>query len=202
MQPRKSNNARSSGTIRRPSGRVWGRVALFIMLGICALGVLQVALAWALTNQADGSIVSDGERRSYLLHVPASYDPATPVPLVVSIHGFAEWPAHLSDITRWNGLADQRGFIVVYPAGTGFPRRWRAGGGGSAGVTRDVTFMADLIDDLVARYNIDAQRIYVNGFSNGAGLSYLLACRLTDRIAAIGGVAGAYLLPLDECRPA
>ena len=55
----------------------------------------------------------------YLLHVPASYDPATPVPLVVSIHGFAEWPAHLRDITRWNGLADQRGFIVVYPAGTG-----------------------------------------------------------------------------------
>ena len=62
--------------------------------------------------------------------------------------------------------------------------------------------MADLIDDLVARDNIDAQRIYANGFSNGAGLSYLLACRLTNRYAAIGGVAGAYLLPLDECRPA
>ncbi len=178
-----------------------GRAILLSLLSLGALAALLVALLWVLTNHADGSIVSGGERRSYLLHVPASYDPATPVPLVISIHGFAEWPAHQMRTSRWNDLADQHGFIVVYPAGTGFPRRWRAGGGMSANATPDVTFVADLIDALAARYNIDRTRIYANGLSNGGGMSYLLACQLADQIAAIGGVSGAYLVPLSTCQP-
>lgn len=185
-------------------GRWWGRVALLILLSLgVAVALLAVGI-WAITGQADGRIVSGGEERSYLLHVPPSYDPTTPVPLVISIHGFAEWPAHLRDISRWNGLADQHGFIVVYPAGTGFPRRWRAYGqaGATGDPQPDVTFIADLIDHLAARYSIDAYRVYVNGFSNGGGMTYLLACRLADRIAAAGGVAGAYLYPLDACRSA
>jgi polyhydroxybutyrate depolymerase len=177
------------------------RIAILIVLGLAAVGTL-LAWAWALINQADGWIVSGGERRSFLLHVPERYDPATPVPLVVSLHGFAEWPAHLRAISRWNDLADQHGFIVVYPAGTGFPRRWRAGGWGSTGDLRDVTFIADLLDHLAARYSIDPHRIYVNGFSNGGGMTALLACRLADRIAAAGSVAGAYAHPLDACATA
>ena len=73
-------------------------------------------------------LVSGGEKRTYLLHVPKGYKPGTPVPLVISIHGFAEWPAHQAQISRWNALADEHGFIVVYPSGTSFPLRWRATG--------------------------------------------------------------------------
>ncbi len=186
---------------RRPRSATRRRIALFILLGLCALVALSLALLWILTNGTDGSIVSGGERRSYLLHVPAGYDPATPVPLVISIHGFAEWPAHQMQISRWNDLADQNGFIVVYPAGTGFPRRWRAGGGSSANAMQDVTFIADLIDALAARYNIDRTRIYANGLSNGGGMSYRLACQLADRIAAAGSVSGALLFPLSACQP-
>ena len=47
-----------------------------------------------LGNLTNGRLVSAGEKRSYLLYVPATYDPATPTPLVISIHGYAEWPAH------------------------------------------------------------------------------------------------------------
>jgi polyhydroxybutyrate depolymerase len=190
-------------TAYRPRGLAIKRAALFILLGLCAASALLLAGAYVLTSQATGWIVSSGQRRSYLLHAPPNYDPITPVPLVVSLHGFAEWPAHLRDISRWNGLADQHGFIVVYPAGAGFPRRWQAGGGalGSGEAMRDVTFIADLIAYLRARYSIDATRIYVNGFSNGGGMAYLLACQLADRIAAAGGVAGAYLYPPDACRP-
>lgn len=177
------------------------RGCLWSLLGLGAAAALLAAGIWAITGQADGSIVSAGERRTFLLHVPPSYDPGTPVPLVVSIHGFAEWPAHLRDISRWNDLADQHSFIVAYPAGTGFPRRWRAGGRLSADATQDVTFIADLLDHLAAAYNIDPERIYVNGFSNGGGMTTLLACRLADRIAAVGSVAGAYVHPLAACRP-
>ncbi len=199
----KLNNSVSSPNpaIRCSKGRTWGRALLMITLGLCAFAALLLALLWALTSQADRSITSGGQRRSYRLHVPASYDPATPVPLIISIHGFAEWPAHQMQTSRWNDLADQHGFIVVYPAGTGFPRRWRASGGSSADAMQDVTFIADLIDDLAARYNIDRTRIYANGLSNGGGMSYLLACQLADRIAAAGGVSGAYLFPLSACQP-
>jgi len=181
----------------RPPRLARRRVVLLIVLGLCGASALLLAGAWALINQADGQIVSGGQRRSYLLHVPASYNPATPAPLVISIHGFAEWPAHQMQISRWNALADRHGFIVVYPAGTGFPRRWRTDGQ----ALEDVTFIADLIDALAGRYNIDPTRIYANGLSNGGGMSYLLACRLADRIAAVGSVSGAYLLPLNECQP-
>jgi len=178
------------------------RGCLWSLLGFSALGTLLLALFWVRTGRSDGTITSAGERRTYLLHVPAGYDPTKPVPLVISIHGFAEWPAHLADISRWNDLADRHGFIVAYPAGTGFPRRWRANGPPPATGLQDVTFIADLLDHLSAQYNLDAERIYVNGFSNGGGMTYLLACRLADRIAAAGSVAGTYVYPLDACQPA
>ena len=50
-------------------------------------------------------------------------------------------------------------------------------------------------------YNIDPSRIYVNGMSNGGGMSDLLACAFSDRITAFGGVAGAYVYPREDCHP-
>jgi polyhydroxybutyrate depolymerase len=169
-----------------------------LSLGVAGASLLAVTAVRSGVNRADGEIVSAGEKRSYLLHVPASYDPATPAALVISIHGFADWPAHQMQISRWNDLADRHGFIVVYPGGTGFPKHWRTDGQDM----RDVTFIADLLDALVVRFNIDPTRIYANGLSNGGGMSYLLACRLAHRVAAVGSVSGAYLLPLSACTPA
>ena len=62
-------------------------------------------------------------------------------------------------------------------------------------------FISDLIDRLEQQYNIDPGRIFANGLSNGGGMSFLLACRLSARINAIGSVSGAYLLPWSECQP-
>jgi polyhydroxybutyrate depolymerase len=175
-----------------------------IVLGLPLLLVLMVAAAYLLANRTNGRLESSGEARRYLLYVPESYDPTVPTPLVISIHGYAEWPAHQAQISRWNELADQHGFIVVYPMGTDFPLRWRAYG--SAGSENDpmleVTFISALIDQLSAEYNIDPRRIYANGLSNGGGMSFTLACLLSERIAAIGGVSGAYLLPWEACNPA
>ena len=177
------------------------RGCLWSLLGLAAAAALVAAGYWAITGEADGWIVSGGERRTFLLHVPPSYDPARPAPLVISIHGFTDGPAHRRDISRGNDLADQHGFIVAYPAGTGFPRRWQAGGGTTAGANPDVTFITDLLDHLSAAYSIDPERIYVNGFSNGGGMTHLLACQLAGRIAAAGSVAGAYVHPLSACQP-
>ena len=171
----------------------------FILLGVSLSLVLIAAGAYLILDRTNGAIVSAGEKRSYLLYVPESYDPARPSPLVICIHGFSDWPAHQAQMTHWNELAEEYGFIVVYPSGTKFPKRWRAQVEQGIEAMPDVTFISDLIDKLEGEYNIDPARIYTNGLSNGGGMSVLLSCELSDRIAAIGTVAGAYTIAWSEC---
>ena len=178
----------------------WVRIFL-VLIGLPLALLLFGAAAFGIVNRSNGSLTSSGEERHYLLYVPESYDASVPTPLVISIHGFAEWPAHQMQISGWNELADQYGFILVYPMGTSFPLRWRASGG-AAFTPLDVVFISDLIDKLTGEYHIDPARIYANGLSNGGGMSFMLACKLSERIAAVGMVSGAYLLPWEECNPA
>ena len=176
---------------------------LLMIVSLCMLVVLTGAAVFIVNNKSNGTIVSSGEERKYLLYVPSTYDPEKPTPLVISMHGFADWPAHHMKMTHWNDLAEEKGFIVVYPMGSGFPLRWRTNAQTRepGGMQKDVAFISDLIDVLSSKYNIDPQRIYANGMSNGGGMSFTLGCMLADRIAAIGGVAGAYTLPWSECDP-
>jgi len=81
--------------------------------------------------------------------------------------------------------------------GGGGPRVWHEGS--EAGPSRDVRFISELIDTLEARYNIDPRMIYANGLSNGGGMSFALSCTLSDRIAAVGMVGAALLVPFNWC---
>jgi polyhydroxybutyrate depolymerase len=111
------------------------------------------------------------------------------------------------EISHWNRLADDQGFLVVYPSGTGVIKIWRLHEPEpETGLKEDVRFISDLIDALERDYNIDAARIYANGFSNGGAMASVLSCPLSDRIAAVGAVAPAQdaLVPWSwfaECPP-
>jgi polyhydroxybutyrate depolymerase len=157
------------------------------------------AVAFYSANRDNGSFVSSGEKREYLLYVPRSYDRTRPTPLVISMHGAGLWGASQRDISRWNDLADTKGFIVVYPSGVGGRgvRIWRAEPGED--LAKDVRFISALIDTLSAHYNVDPSRVYANGLSNGGGMSFALSCMLSDRIAAVGMVAAAQTLPWRWC---
>jgi len=174
-----------------------------LILSLCALMLVLVASVYVVITQSNGKIISTGQTRRYIVYVPDAYDPHTPTPLVISFHGFADWPAHHMRVSGWNVIADENGFIVVYPMGTHFPLRWLAHDltDPDGNPNPDILIFTDLIGQLKADFNIDQKRIYVNGLSNGAGFSYLLACQLSDQITAAGGVAGAYLFPWGECRP-
>ena len=174
------------------------KILLITLSALVIIGLVLAAIIFVIINQQDGEVITSGEARKYLLHIPEGYDPAVPTPLVISIHGFAEWPAHQMNLSHWNDLADQENFIVVYPRGSSFPLRWRTEGIGESML--DVQFISDLIDQLQEEYNIDPQRIYANGLSNGGGMSFQLACKLPDRIAAFGGVAGAYRVSWENCQ--
>jgi polyhydroxybutyrate depolymerase len=175
---------------------------LLVISGIIAVSVLIAVACYDVSNKTNGTIVSSGERRQYLLYVPKTYDPANPTPLVISMHALGLWPAAQQDLSHWNKLADTYGFIVVYPSGTGFPKIWRmrTEPGSKDDVMKDVGFISDLIDKLEANYNIDPTRIYANGFSNGGGMAFVLSCRLSHRIAAVGTVSAAEVLPWSWCR--
>ena len=174
-------------------------VAVLLLIGLPALLVLIEAVTYHVRNRSNGSIVSSGVEREYLLHVPKSYDRTRPTPLVISMHGGAMWPAGQMETSRWNKVAERHGFIVVYPSGiTGDgPRRWRTARG--PGLMRDVNFISELIDKLEASYNIDPTRIYADGISNGGGMAFVLSCTLSDRIAAVGLVASAQFLAWSWC---
>ena len=164
-------------------------------IGLPPVFVLVNAASFYAVNRTTGTIVtSAGQTREYILYVPKSYDRARPAPLVISIHGAMNWPSFQMNLSQWNRLADEHGFIVVYPAGEGGgPKIWQSR-------TLDVIFVSELIDTLEASYNIDPARIYANGLSNGGGVTFALSCTLSHRIAAFGPVAAAVLQPVDSCQ--
>jgi polyhydroxybutyrate depolymerase len=181
------------------------RRILLAAAGVALLLVLAVLvwLWWLPPGASRHSLLVDGQRRGYVLYVPGSYQPGTPTALVLSLHGFASWPAHQMAASRWNAVADEHGFIVAYPGGTRFPRRWVVTpmAGGPEAAQNDLAFIASLLDTLSQAYTIDPARVYASGLSNGAGMSDRLACEMPGRIAAIGTVAGAYFPAAEGCHP-
>ena len=173
--------------------------AALTLIGLPVVIVPIEAVSFYTTNRDNGSFVSSGEKRDYLLYVPSSYDRSKPTPLVISMHAAGLWGAAQKETSQWNDLADEQRFIVVYPSGVGGKgvRVWRAEPG--AGLMKDVRFISELIDTLKASYNIDSTRIYANGLSNGGGMSFVLSCTLSDRIAAVGMVGAAQTLPWSWC---
>jgi len=139
------------------------------------------------------TLVSGGREREYIVHVPPSYTGADALPLVLNLHGFgsnARKQAFYSGLPR---KADKAGFIVVTPQGTGAQPYWNFLGIG-ASAPDDVAFIDDLLDTLMSELCIDQARVYSAGISNGAAMSVTLACRLSDRVAAIAPLAGLFFL--------
>lgn len=174
--------------------------ALAITIGLTLALVASILIWGSVSDRTNATVVSSGQTRRYLLHVPNTYDRSKATPLMISFHPAATWPAFEMNISHWNDLADQQGFIVAYPAGTGaffggLGRGQLIWPAGPQTLPRDVRFISDLMDTIEAHYNIDPDRIYADGISNGGGMAFLLSCKLSERIAAVGVVAGAHEEP-------
>lgn len=139
----------------------------------------------------------NGVRRSYLVHIPAGYDPEKPSPLVVVIHGAFDTAKGIEKYSGFSALADRENFVVLYPNGMGLfglLQHWNAGhccGKAAADNWDDVGFLSAVIEDACARLKIDAQRIYMAGFSNGGMLTYRFAAERGDILAAAAPMAAS-----------
>jgi polyhydroxybutyrate depolymerase len=141
-----------------------------------------------------------GTGREYILHLPPGISKEHPFPLLFVLHGGGGEPKGTARITRMNELADREGFLVAYPAG--LRRHWNDGRGEVGAKADDVAFISAIIDDVAVHYDLDRQRIFSTGISNGAFMSARLACELSDRIRAVALVAGTISEALQAtCRP-
>lgn len=108
------------------------------------------------------------------LYIPASYSPAYATPLVVTLHGTAGSPAnadlYAQDVRNtWQSVAATRGFIVAAPVANGASGSWKDG---FSAPPNDYTFLAAVMADLRAAYNIDDSRIQLWGFSAGGHVAH------------------------------
>ena len=134
----------------------------------------------------------DDNTREYIIYVPEMYDKSTPTPLMFNFHGYTGQASGHMWGTLMRPVADTAGFIIVYPQGSLFRDRthWNVGSWTKGSTADDVGFTEAMIDKISTKYNIDPKRIYSCGFSNGGYFSFELACKLSNRIAAIGVVGG------------
>jgi polyhydroxybutyrate depolymerase len=141
-----------------------------------------------------------GRKRTYHVHVPKSYDPKKPTPVVLAFHGAGMNGKMMRAFTGLDKKSDEAGFLAVYPDGTGTAGFfvWNAGAFRASSVD-DVAFTGAMLDDLAKVAAVDPKRVYAAGLSNGAMMSYRLAAELSDRIAAIAPVAGTMVI--DKCEP-
>lgn len=144
---------------------------------------------------------SGGLTREYALHIPPSYTGAEAVPLVLNFHGLGGNAEQQASYSGLLAKADAEGFIIVMPQGLSnesLPlNHWNILlASPDTGEADDVAFTSDMLDELEAELCIDSARIFSTGMSNGAQMSVRAGCSLSDRIAAIAPVSGAYFPPL------
>ena len=139
------------------------------------------------------SLTHDGIQRDYILYIPELYDGSSDVPLILNFHGFGSNATQQMFYGDFRDIADTEGFLLVHPEGTTVigNQFWNVGFPGISSTIDDVGFTEVLIDELAASYAIDLDRVYATGMSNGGFMSFLLACQLSEKIAAVASVTGA-----------
>ena len=141
----------------------------------------------------NGSITHDGMQRNYILYIPEIYDGSAAVPLVLNFHGYGSNAAQQMFYGDFRDIADTEGFLLVHPEGTilNGDQQWNVGFLENGNTTDDVGFTEALIDELANLYTINLDRVYATGMSNGGFMSFLLACQLSEKIAAVASVTGS-----------
>ena len=180
-------------------------IIVFFSLLSCNNKEIETSEGTQIIGLSQRSIIHDGIRRTFILYVPESYSTGTQLPLMLNFHGFSGSAEAQMISADMRPLAESENFILVYPQGaqlsSGFPH-WNPDpiGGNNKSDIDDIGFVEVIIDSLDEELNIDLSRVYASGYSNGGYLIYGLACRLSNKIAAVGSVAGTMLSStLNNC---
>jgi polyhydroxybutyrate depolymerase len=149
--------------------------------------------------------------RDYLLRVPRQppyslMGRRRRFPLLILLHGSGARGESIRRQSGMDSVAESRRFLVAYPDGSGelfgLSTDWNAGhccGGAHFDRVDDIAFLRAVIADISARLPVDARRIYIAGFSDGARMAYRTACEMAGEVTAVAAVSGS--LVAEHCRP-
>jgi polyhydroxybutyrate depolymerase len=182
--------------------RAWRR---WLLAALCGATLTAAAADELPAGHQRLTIEHGGLQRSAVLYHPKTSDVSAALPLVLMLHGMGGTAAYAVRETGWSDKATKEGFVVAYadasrPDATRAanfrknPQAWNDGSGRfHAGPQRvdDSGFVRALIGRISATHRIDARRVYVTGFSNGASMTFKLGHELADVVAAIAPVSGA-----------
>jgi len=145
------------------------------------------------------TFVHDGLARDYLVHVPRSYRSDRASPMLIALHGGGGDADYQADDAKYRLISksEEAGFIAVFPNGysrfkSGILATWNAGGCCAGAVKNnvdDVGFIREVIRRVERQASIDPRRVFATGMSNGAMMSWRLACEAPE-IRAIAPVEG------------
>ena len=116
-----------------------------------------------------------------VIHVPQSYDPNTPMPLMLALHGSGDTAGNF--VNLWSTLAETEGFIVLVPESLSGGASWNGG--------TDSPVIGELLTKVEDEWNVDTCRVYLTGYSAGAHYGYALGLLNADYFAALGIQAGS-----------
>jgi poly(hydroxyalkanoate) depolymerase family esterase len=135
----------------------------------------------------------------YQVHLPPAYAEGASLPVVVALHGCGMTGFRLNsmkDLTNLDEVADEEGFIVVYPTQnylSGLPLNcWN--GDDPAHQRRghgEPALIAGLTEEVLTDYHADRSRVHVLGASSGAGTAVIMGVTYPDVYASVMSMAGA-----------
>ena len=144
----------------------------------------------------------DGIAREYMLYIPNTIKPQAP--LIFVLHGLGSTNSHIRDYSQMDLVANKNGFVVCYPQGTGSTKNTIHTKKGSSfwnvgyeihknEVVDDVSFLTSLAIYLQQEYDLDPEKTFCTGMSNGGDMSYLLGCQAPEVFKAIASITGCMM---------
>ena len=159
---------------------------------------------WSIAPSTTTSTTVVSTARAYSKFIPSSYSKDMSLPLVVLLHGYGATGALQESYMKFESVAEKNKFILVYPDGTvdsSGKQFWNATDAccDFFSAVADDVYLLSILKEMESSYSIDAKRIYFVGHSNGGFMSYRMACKYPDRIAAIASLAGASYFKTTDC---
>lgn len=148
--------------------------------------------------------------RYYYIHLPHP-EAQGASSVLFNLHGYGSNALAQMQYGDFRSLANtkENNFILIHPQGaplntalTSSESHWNSGGWTIGSTVDDVDFINTIIRFISQKYNINQDRIYSTGMSNGGFMSYHLACNLSSKIAAVASVTGSMSVQTyDDCNP-
>ncbi|MEM8709961.1 MAG: alpha/beta fold hydrolase, partial [Planctomycetota bacterium] len=181
---------------------MWNRL---LPAAFAGLALATLSLGAPARGPFSGGLTVDAGRGPITVSLPANYDPASPAPLVVLLHGFGASGPVQEAYMQFTPIQDDYGYVFCAPSGTvngAGQRFWNATNAccdfQNSNVD-DVGYLVDLIEAIEAAVSIDPRSIHLVGHSNGGFMSYRMACERSDKIASIASLAGATFSDPADC---